>query len=141
MKRGSRKRIKKLFFILICLLVSGVAIVGAKRGLERFLTSQSFSFSPTHSSRVFTPEVQSGSVSEFENALTRGGFTIRSLTVASDSSSITVELKDGPVVVFTRSKDIEWQVSSLQSIMRRLTIESNTPSQIDFRFTKPIVNF
>ncbi|MBI2031171.1 MAG: hypothetical protein HYT08_01015 [Candidatus Levybacteria bacterium] len=63
-----------------------------------------------------------------------------SVETASDSSYL-VNLSDGGQVIISSSKDIEIQISSLQLILKRLTIEGKRLKKLDFRFEKPVLSF
>lgn len=62
-----------------------------------------------------------------------------SIEIASDS--YLVNLSDGGQVILSPSKDIEVQISSLQLILKRLTIEGKRIKKLDFRFDKPVLVF
>lgn len=61
--------------------------------------------------------------------------------VTRDDSSFQLTLKNGEEVLFSRSKPIELQISSLQHILSRLTIEGKSVIRIDLRFDKPVILF
>jgi len=48
-------------------------------------------------------------------------------------------MKNGGEVLFSSHKDIALQISSLQFILSRLTMESKLFSRLDLRFDKPVV--
>ena len=50
-----------------------------------------------------------------------------------------VMLSDGGQVILSLKKDIEKQITSLQPILKQLTIEGKKFNRIDFRFDKPLV--
>ena len=55
--------------------------------------------------------------------------------------SFDVELTNGAHVLITPKKDLIFQVSSLQQIIKQLTIEGRELKKIDFRFDKPVIIF
>lgn len=59
----------------------------------------------------------------------------------STGSSILVILKDGGEVLFSTKKSLGEQVSSLQPILSRLTIEGKRFKSIDLRFDNPVVKY
>lgn len=59
---------------------------------------------------------------------------------ATDSSYL-VFIKDGGVVSFSSTRDFRKQVSSLQLILSRLTIEGKRFKRLDLRFDKPVIVF
>lgn len=64
--------------------------------------------------------------------------TISETPVASGSTLVT-RLQDGTSVIFSTDQDIVKQVSSLQIILSRLTIEGKKATKIDFRYETPII--
>jgi len=90
---------------------------------------------------IVKPNIDYNSKEEFEKKITDANLLIESINTASFSSDFTVKLKEGPFVIFSTDKDLGWQISSLQSIISRLTIDSKKPVKVDFRFEKPIVTY
>ncbi len=60
--------------------------------------------------------------------------------VLSDSS-YEVEILNNGRVNISAKKDINKQITSLQRILRELTIDGKTFKSIDFRFEEPIISF
>lgn len=58
-----------------------------------------------------------------------------------DKGLIRVLLKDNQEILFSTSKSLESQTSSLQLVLSRLTIEGKRFTKIDFRFDKPVIVF
>ncbi len=56
-----------------------------------------------------------------------------------DESSYLIHLSSGEEILFSSNKSLETQVSSLQLIISRLTIEGKRIIRLDFRFDKPVV--
>lgn len=62
--------------------------------------------------------------------------------VISETDSLIIVLIDKDLaVIFSKEKDIDWQINSLESLVKKLIIENKKPTKIDFSFEKPIVNF
>lgn len=57
----------------------------------------------------------------------------------STNSAILVQLKDGQEVLLSSEKPLPLQISSLQLVLSRLTIEGKRFTRLDFRFDKPII--
>lgn len=62
-------------------------------------------------------------------------------SVTASGSAYVARLKNGGSVIFSSEKDLFAQVSSLQFILSRLTMEGRTFSRLDLQFEKPIVVF
>ena len=60
---------------------------------------------------------------------------------ASSDASLIVELENEGVVILSSKKDIRSQISSLQLILSRLTIEGKKLKILDFRYDNPVVSF
>lgn len=56
-----------------------------------------------------------------------------------DMTTFEVILPDGGKVILTSQKDLSQQVSSLQLIIGRLTMEGKHFSRLDFRYAKPVI--
>ena len=59
----------------------------------------------------------------------------------SSDSSYQIALENNGWVKFSSQKDLKNQISSLQRILRELTIEGKPFKSIDFRFSEPIISF
>lgn len=75
---------------------------------------------------------------ELEDVLLRNNVSFSRIEYAS-GSSILVTLKSGEEVILSSQKPIAQQISSLQVIISRLTIEGKHFARLDLRFDKPIV--
>lgn len=62
------------------------------------------------------------------------------ISAESDSTSV-VEIKDNGKVYLSTKKDLIQQISSLQLVLSKLTIEGKRFKNLDFRFDKPVINF
>lgn len=58
-----------------------------------------------------------------------------------DEFSYQVTFPSGETVLFSSKKDLTLQVSSLQLVRSRLTIEGKEFARLDLRFDKPVVIF
>jgi len=74
------------------------------------------------------------------DSLIKNHIPYTSIETASDSSYL-VNLSDGGQVIISGAKDIGIQISSLQLILKRLTIEGKRIKKVDFRFEKPLLSF
>lgn len=91
--------------------------------------------------RIISPLSSTGpdySSSEMEKKLYSAGLGFSSIKIASDSSYVVV-LSDGGKAIITPRKNINEQISSLQVVLNRLTIEGKKVKVIDFRFDKPVI--
>lgn len=60
---------------------------------------------------------------------------------AISQTSATASLSQGGNVIFSLEKPLDQQMSSLQLIISRLTIEGKGFTRIDFRFNDPVISF
>jgi hypothetical protein len=56
-----------------------------------------------------------------------------------DDLSFRIDLRDGGQAILSLNKGLKNQISSLQLILSRLTIEGKRLKKLDFRFDKPII--
>ena len=77
-------------------------------------------------------------VQDLEINLKKKNIQYQKISPGSDRSS-SVYLKGGGLVIFSFKKDISSQISSLQLILSRLTIEGKRLKKLDFRFDKPVI--
>ena len=59
--------------------------------------------------------------------------------IDASGSGFTVTLNDGAVVVLSDQKDIGLQISSLQFILSRLTMEGRQFKKLDLQYDKPVI--
>lgn len=104
----------------------------------------SFAKPPTH---ILDPDIQEADLEVFQKALQEKHITLDSLQIASNEAVLMGKL-DRTVIYFDRYKDVNYQVTSLQEILTRLTIDGGAnetgvkkPVRIDLRFSKPVVQY
>lgn len=137
MRKRQRKRSKKIVYIVLLITFFGVTA-----GLVFFILPQiivPISLSPKE------PEIIKANatfgVFEIKDAMLRKNIPFDSVNVSSSSGGIVASLTKGTKVYFGYDKEIDWQISSLQQILTRLTIENKQPQVIDLRYNRPIVKF
>lgn len=62
-------------------------------------------------------------------------------SVSSSQSSYIITLKNRTEVVISEQKGFDQQISSLQFILSRLTMEGKSFTRLDLRFERPVINF
>lgn len=77
---------------------------------------------------------------DLEKKLKDAKIAFSSVDHDSDSSYI-ITLTQGIKIRISSNKNLDVQVSSLQRMLRELTIEGRQIKSIDFRFEKPVVEF
>jgi cell division septal protein FtsQ len=75
---------------------------------------------------------------KLESLLVDAQITFASISL-HDDSSYRVLFEDGGEVILSIKKDIEKQITSLQPILKQLTIDGRRFNRIDFRYDKPLV--
>lgn len=93
--------------------------------------------------KIISPLAQKYPSYESENVaedLSKAGISFSSIKRSSDSLYI-ISLSDGGQVIITPTKNIKNQISSLQLMLSRLTIEGKRVKVIDFRYDRPVVRF
>ena len=91
--------------------------------------------------RIINPILQNKgpNVSKIESMLSESRIAFSYITLKSDYFDI--RLADGEVVYMPVNKDLKIQTSSLQAILKELTINGKEFKKIDFRFDKPVISF
>lgn len=166
-----RKR-KKIFFQFekskIFFLSVGVCVfLGSVVLLYFIFTAYSFTIPNLYNpdSVIVKPELIAINVFAIEKSLKKADIKYKSIKELDDESGIEVELENGIIVIFSKSKTIDSQVSSLQALITQLTIniediDNKIPSStdggiiietqnfktervkmIDFRKSRPLVTF
>ncbi len=60
---------------------------------------------------------------------------------SNPDGSLTVKLKDESEIIFSSKRQVKSQITSLQLMLSRLTIEGKKLKSLDFRFDNPVVSF
>ena len=91
---------------------------------------------------IITPlaEIAVSKASDVTSLLTFFHISFTSISQASDLS-FDIRLANGAQVLMTPKKDLNFQASSLQQMIKQLTIEGKQLEKIDFRFDKPVIVF
>ena len=129
-KERSKYRIKTLLILFISLLL---IIVATEYLYFNFSFGRITFISPIG-------KVGKSQVASLENALDKKNISFSLANINSDGS-FTVELRDGGKIILSSKKDLNNQLSSLQLILSRLTIEGKKLKKLDFRYDNPVVSF
>lgn len=78
-------------------------------------------------------------ISAVKKNLKENNISFSDVLVLSDSYMVIIP--NNGFIRLSASKDIAKQTTSLQRILRELTIEGKTFESIDFRFAEPVVSF
>lgn len=129
-KEKSKKVAKKLYvFVIIALLLA----VFAEIIFFNFFFTISNYISPVSKSN-------SSKLAIIEDELNKNNIGFNMVTLNSDGSYI-IKLKDQGEVIISSKKEIAKQLSSLQLMLSRLTIEGKKLKTLDFRYDNPVVSF
>lgn len=124
-KRQFYKKIPSLFFTSLLISV-GVFVIAIF--IREFISTRTFFVSPL-------ARVESSNNSNLENLLSKNNIPFVKI------ENNTVFLRDQGVVYLDSKKNLASQISSLQLILSRLTIEGKKFKKLDLRFDKPIIEF
>lgn len=128
-----------MFIFSVFIFIS--AIFSVKLLLNYFFTKNVPLTSNFGSKRIIKPNPENTEIKDFEKLLIKNKIEYSDISDVSEEGSIQVSLKTGTIVIFSKIKQPEIQISSLHDIVSRLTIENRIPKEIDFSFNKTIVNF
>lgn len=133
-RKQNRKNKKYFKYVGIVFLILGISLI---------LTSTFILFSPyVLSIKLVSPLPSAVKVKseDLNGMLSKAKIDFSSVKVSTNSSYM-VNLKDGGNVIFSKNKDLQQQVRSLQIILSRLTIDGKRLRSLDFRFDKPVVSY
>jgi len=137
-KRKDKKNLKK--GIIKLLLVIAVLIFAAISGYVFYLAKIRKPLYISPLAKGFSVSRVSGTDQELsilKTGLLRLHIDVDSIT--SSNEAYLVQLKDKSQIIFSEQKNIDSQISSLQFILTRLTMEGKGFNQLDLRFDKPVV--
>lgn len=77
-------------------------------------------------------------IPEVKKLMVEFGVPYSSVSIVPDGT-IQLKLVNNEEILLSEKKDLREQVSSLQRILSRLTIEGKRFTRLDFRFDKPLV--
>ena len=128
------KKIASLFLALFSIIILSHLVKNIDR--EAFLKIFT---NPFQSKSIVVPLPQQDSQRELESILREKKIEIVSSPTASDSAILVNLSNSETLVIFSANKDLLLQISSLQIVLNRLTIEGRKGKKIDLRFDNPVV--
>ncbi len=139
-KRSKKKRKKNLFaysvvFGIFFIILVLVGLLGVSRLKKTLFVSP---VPKKHVIARFVEKKVEEKKADVETLL-RSAHIPFSTVEASGSSSFVVLLENGANVLLSKDKNLLHQVSSLQGILSRLTMEGKTFALLDLRFSKPVI--
>lgn len=142
MKRVAKRKIRTLFNVIFFFIFSFILIFILLRYIYPFISKTSFlNVKISQNKKIINPVVQRPQIDDLRKNIEEKGIELTSLEMSTKSAVIVGKIKNGPKIYFSGDKDVEWQASSLQLIVSRLTIDNKKPNLIDLRFDKPIVKY
>lgn len=134
----TKRKLKNNFFSQIKIFISvllGIVLVSLIIYFSFLL------FFPKNNKFVSPLSQNSGSKNnQVEQLLDKENIPFSSVETEPDSSYL-ITLKDGGKVLLSQNKNVQNQISSLQLILSRLTIEGKRFKNLDFRYDKPVIEF
>lgn len=117
---------------IVCILLAGILFLAG--AANSYLASKDKKI-------IISPNTGAPLASDYEKKLQEYRITYTSVKIASNEANVIVSIPENIKAYFSPTKDISWQVSSLQQILNQLTIENKKPVYIDMRYEKPVVKF
>jgi hypothetical protein len=127
--RKTKPAIVVVVVIVVLAIISGLVCINNFYGKAKFI-------SPIAEGKAS----QSSHVSLLEDALKNQKILFTSVAMGKDDS-LLIFLKDNGEVILSSKKDLRSQVSSLQLILSRLTIEGKKLKVLDLRYKHPVISF
>lgn len=138
-KEGRRRRRKGIFlnkwFLLFSLVLVCVSV--AAFFLLPVFRKKAF-ISPLPQNKYFILVQNNSTTKNLENLLAKNKLSFSSIS-DFEGNSLLVKLNSGEEVIFSSKKPLDMQISSLQLVLSRLTIEGKRFTRLDFRFNNPVV--
>ncbi len=136
-----RQTQKKHRFTLPIILAVIVLLIGSMIYAVFYLLNKPLFVSPVGILTMNHPEPQEQkSVDRVKHLLKQNKIAFKSIKLSSQNTVI-ISLRDQGEVILNSKGNIEAQISSLQYILTRLTMEGKRFSRLDMEFNKPIINF
>ena len=126
--RRQRFRKKIIFYVLLLIILGCLAFL---------LDSNFLSKHPLFVSPLGKEDINKVII---EKLLKDNNILFSAITVLPDSSYI-VNVSNSGQIRISSTRDIKKQISSLQRMLRELTIEGKKFKNIDLRFSEPIISF
>lgn len=133
-EKRRKERIKKLIFF------SGALLIGSFL-LGLYFLYPFFQNSISSQKSVQSAFVTATSMENVKENLSDKKIPYTKIEYADEGETYKITLRGGEVVKLSGSKDVEAQVSTLQKLLRKLTIDNRQAKQIDLRYAKPVVKF
>ena len=137
MKRRTKKNINLILKTIVVLALVFTSLFIAFKFILPFFPKIEIKSNQS----IVVPLGQNFDFQKLREKLSEKGINFDSIDVSSNSGVVIGKVTGGPKVYFASDKDVDWQVSSLQLIISRLTIDNKKPNLIDLRFDKPIVKY
>lgn len=136
-KRVNKRRTKKFLPILFIIFISILT------GVSFFLinTKGSRYISPIPKNHIVLSKTFINKDRKQELASLLRSENIDFVTIEASGSAYDISLTNGSHAILATDKDFAGQVSSLQAILLRLTMEGKTFALLDLRFSKPVIRF
>ncbi len=140
-KRIVKRRASNLARLLFYGIFGVLLIIFIFFGVRFLLPLISNTHSTGPDGKIIKPIAEQISANDIINKLADHDIILDSVNDASVSGSIVIKIKDGPLVYFSKNLDSGYQVSTLQLILARFTIDNKKVTFVDLRGSRPIVKF
>lgn len=136
-----RKRAFKIiiFFLFFSFLIIFPIVLFEKYHLSVNIFPINIGFVRGGSNKIINPEISRPTLDYVNKKLIDKNLEFAALR--QDDDLILFNLKNGPSVIFSLGKDLNWQIEALKNMMLKFSGEAKKPVKIDFEFDMPLVNF
>jgi len=139
-KRATKRRFRNTVVLIVYGVLGFLALVSLIYIANNFLP-KIFNLMPNSSGPMLKPIANLTTANDIRSKLADKDIIVDTINDASISGTIIADIKDGPTIYFSASADASSQVTSLQLILARLTIDNKKIQFIDLRGLRPIVKF
>lgn len=148
MKQEITKKRRKIYsflnkqkFFIFSLIFLCIFLILASFAFYRYYSKRIIFISPLaieNPQKILTSD--DNPIKKLEELLIKNKIAFSSISSTEDDS-ILIKLNSGEEIYFSTKKSLNPQVSSLQLILSRLTIEGKRFTHLDFRYDNPIIAF
>lgn len=138
--REKKDRTFKRFFLWCIIIFVALCILGASLLAFQLYVLPHISFG--QSVNIVSPKVsESIKPEEIKSRLSKKGYVVSNITVASQSAVIIARFEDSSILYLKDNNQVDRQIELFDAIVRQLVLDNKKALVVDLRYNKPIVKY